>query len=93
MNHIEARLTKKDMKMNFRVLMQDKELGFQFAMTYDVFASRTETLAQYGISEEKSCIENAKVAALMEFPDAIIVEVQHVISEPLLGGFETEYLG
>lgn len=59
----------------YRVLLQDKEKGFQFAIV--VCAENktgSETLAQYGYTVSDGARWESVGLALQEFPDSIIVE-------------------
>lgn len=66
----------------YRVLLQDKEKGFQFAIkvdvTEDVKLVTSETLAQCGIDLKTSAEWLSEILALKEFPDAIFVKTDYI---------------
>ncbi len=74
----------------YRVLLQDKEKGFQFAIkvdvTEDVKLVTSETLAQCGIDLKTSAEWLSEILALKEFPDAIFVKTDYI--EPPSYGYE-----
>lgn len=74
----------------YRVLLQDKEKGFQFAIkvdvTEDVKLVTLETLAHCGIDLETSAEWLSEILAVREFPDAIFVKADYI--EPPSYGYE-----
>jgi hypothetical protein len=71
----------------YRVLLQDKEKGFQFAIKISAEnKTGSETLAQYGCTVEDGARWEAKAMALQEFPDADFVKAEYI--EPPSYGYE-----
>lgn len=74
----------------YRVLLQDKEKGFQFAIKVDVAENvknvNPEILSELGISLETSAEWFSEILALYEFPDAIFVKTDYI--EPPSYGYE-----
>lgn len=71
----------------YRVLLQDKEKGFQFAIEVESEnKTGSETLAQYGYTVEDGARWEAGGMALKEFPDSILIKTEYI--EPRSYGYE-----
>lgn len=71
----------------YRVLLQDKEKGFQFAIEVEAEnKTGSETLAQYGYTVKDGARWEAGGMALQEFPDSILIKTDYI--EPRNYGYE-----
>lgn len=71
----------------YRVLLEDKEKGFQFAIEVEAEnKTGSETLAQYGRTVEDGARWEAEGMALNEFPDSILIKSDYI--EPPSYGYE-----
>lgn len=71
----------------YRVLLEDKEKGFQFAIEVDSENKTwSETLAQYGYIVEDGDRWEAGGMALQEFPDSFLIKIDYI--EPPSYGYE-----
>lgn len=68
----------------FRVLLQDKEKGFQFAIKVDVAEDiklvNPETLSELGINLKTAAEWLSEILARTEFPDTIFVKTDYIES-------------
>lgn len=74
----------------YRVLLQDKEKGFQFAIKVDLTEGvklvKLETLSELGIDLKTAAEWLSETFALREFPDATFVKTEFI--EPPSYGYE-----